>query len=92
MTFRRTSTAILALLLVAGSSAAFAQDSTTPGKDGTEPLTPKSGVGRDSKITGYSESGRGGGGGVGGGPSTNGTAAGAGTATGGNPSGYPDRN
>ncbi len=92
MTFRRTSTTLLALLFVAGSSAAFAQDSTTPGKDGTAPLTQKSGVGRDSKVTGYSESGRGGTGGIGGGPTSNGTAAGAGTATGGNPSGFPDRN
>ena len=77
MTFRTISTTLSALLFVAGSSAAFAQDATTPGKDGTAPLTQKSGVGRDSK---------------GGGPSSNGTADGSGTATGGNPSGYPDKN
>ena len=62
-----------------------------PGMDGAHRIS-RTGVGPDSAVTGYSEEGRGGTGGTGGGPTTNGTAAGAGTATGGNPSGYPDRN
>ena len=77
---------------IVSTSLSFAQDSAPAGSPGTVPLTSGTGSGRDSKVTGYSESGRGGTGGTGGGPSSNGTAAGAGTATGGNPSGYPDRN
>ena len=74
-----------------GATSALAQEAVAPSAAGTA-VTPGTGTGPVSRDTGYSETGRGGTGGTGGGPSTSGTAAGAGTATGGNPSGYPDRN
>ncbi len=78
--------------LLAGTATLFAQGAVVlPGTNGTTPLS-RTGVGADSPITGNSEQGRGGAGGAGGGATTNGTSAGSGTATGGNPSGYPDRN
>ncbi len=86
--FLKTALVSAAVVFVAVPS--FAQDAVRAGADGTAPLTPGTGVGPDSKVTGYSASGRGGTGGMGGGATTNGTAAGAGTATGGNPGGYPD--
>ena len=78
--------------LLGSTGVSFGQAAIPPGAGGSAPLTRGTGTGPDSAVTGYGESGRGGTGGTGGGPSTNGTASGAGTATGGNPSGYPDRN
>ena len=90
---RKTLTVYLSTLtLLAGTAEIFAQGAVVlPGTAGTTPLS-RNGVGADRPITGNSEQGRGGAGGAGGGATTNGTAAGSGTATGGNPSGYPDRN
>ena len=82
---------IIAAISIAGlagaSFSAAAQDAAVrPGSQGTAPLTSGTGSGADSKITGYSEGGRGGTGGEGG-ILSNGTSDGAGTATGGNPGG-----
>ncbi len=90
--YLRSTFALMVLASAASPSLCLAQDAVVPGTGGTAPVTRGTGVGPDSAVTGSSESGRGGTGGMGGGATTNGTAAGAGTATGGNPSGYPDRN
>ena len=74
--------------LVAASSPLFAQAAVTPGTQGTAPLTPGTGAGPSSKVTGQSESGRGGTGGSGG-ILSNGTSDGAGSATGGPAGGKP---
>ncbi len=73
--------------LLAASSPLLAQAAVTPGARGTEPLS-SNGTGPDSKVTGYSQGGRGGAAGSGG-ILSNGTSDGAGTATGGPPGGKP---
>ena len=73
--------------LLAASSPLLAQAAAVPGTPGEAPLS-QNGSGADSKITGYSEGGRGGTGGSGG-ILSNGTSDGAGSATGGPAGGKP---
>ena len=83
--------ATLTLLAAPGSaqtSALPGQAAAVPGTPGEAPLS-ANGVGPDSRITGYSESGQGGRGGSGG-ILDNGTNDNAGTATGGPAGGTPN--
>ena len=84
-------TAALTLLTVpslAQTAAISGQAAAVPGTPGEAPLS-ANGVGPDSRITGYSESGQGGTGGSGG-ILDNGTNDNAGTATGGPAGGTPN--
>ena len=88
-------TAISLSGFVAAAAPTYAQTSIVPGQAAAVPGTPgeavlgANGIGPDSEITGYSESGRGGAGGSGG-ILSNGTNDNAGTATGGNSGGRLD--
>ena len=76
------------LPLFAQTAAVPGQAAAAPGTPGEAPLS-RNGAGPDSRITGYSEGGRGGAAGSGG-ILSNGTTDNAGTATGGPAGGRPD--